>query len=57
MVLGTLLARANEVVSFEELAGVVWDGSPPETARTMMRNYVKRLRRMLGRIRRPHRHP
>src|SRR6187551_1266629 len=47
-VLGTLLVRANEVVSFEELADIVWDGSPPKAARATVRNYVRRLRRALG---------
>ncbi|HEX5495129.1 MAG TPA: tetratricopeptide repeat protein [Mycobacteriales bacterium] len=47
-VLGTLLVRANEIVSFDELADVVWAGSPPPSARATVRNYVRRLRRLLG---------
>ena len=47
-VLGTLLVRANQVVSFEELAEIVWDGSPPRAARATVGNYVKRLRHALG---------
>lgn len=47
-VLGTLLVRANKVVSFDELTELVWDGSPPRTARVTVRNYVRVLRRLLG---------
>jgi DNA-binding SARP family transcriptional activator/tetratricopeptide (TPR) repeat protein len=47
VVLGTLAVQANQVVSFDELAETVWDGSPPPTARVTLRNYVKCLRRLL----------
>ncbi|HTU72336.1 MAG TPA: BTAD domain-containing putative transcriptional regulator [Trebonia sp.] len=47
-VLVALLARANHVVSFDELASAVWGGDPPPTARVTLRNYVKELRRLLG---------
>ena len=47
-VLAALLVRANQVVSFGELAENVWDGAPPPTARVTLRNYVKCLRRLLG---------
>jgi DNA-binding SARP family transcriptional activator/Tfp pilus assembly protein PilF len=47
-VLAALLARANHVVSFDELASAVWEGDPPQTARVTLRNYVKELRRLLG---------
>jgi len=47
-VLAALLARANHVVSFDELASAVWEGAPPPTARVTLRNYVKELRRLLG---------
>ena len=47
IVLGTLAVQANRVVSFDELAETVWDGSPPPTARVTLRNYVKCLRRLL----------
>lgn len=46
-VLAALLARANRVVSFDELAAAVWD-DPPPTARVTLRNYVKELRRLFG---------
>jgi DNA-binding SARP family transcriptional activator/Tfp pilus assembly protein PilF len=48
IVLGTLLVHANQVVSFEQLAEAVWDGVPPDGARVTLRNYVKRLRQILG---------
>lgn len=48
VVLAALLVRANQVVSFDELAEIVWDGCPPPTARVTLRNYVKCLRRLLG---------
>src|SRR5258708_28078249 len=48
VVLAALLVRANQVVSFDELAEIVWDGGPPPTARVTLRNYVKCLRRLLG---------
>ena len=47
-VLAALLVRANQVVSFGELAENVWDGAPPQTARVTLRNYVKCLRQLLG---------
>jgi DNA-binding SARP family transcriptional activator len=47
-VLAALLARANHIVSFDELASAVWEGDPPQTARVTLRNYVKELRRLLG---------
>jgi DNA-binding SARP family transcriptional activator len=47
-VLAALLARANHVVSFDDLASAVWEGEPPQTARVTLRNYVKELRRLLG---------
>jgi DNA-binding SARP family transcriptional activator len=48
VVLAALLVRANQVVSFDELAEIVWDGAPPPTARVTLRNYVKCVRRLLG---------
>jgi DNA-binding SARP family transcriptional activator/tetratricopeptide (TPR) repeat protein len=47
-VLAVLLARANRVVSFGELADAVWDGAPAAGARSTIRNYVKALRQGLG---------
>ena len=46
--LGALLAQANRVVSFEQLAEAVWDSSAPAAARVTLRSYVKRLRQVLG---------
>jgi DNA-binding SARP family transcriptional activator/tetratricopeptide (TPR) repeat protein len=46
--LAALLARAGQVVSFDELAEQLWDGSPPPGARATLRDYVKRLRHELG---------
>ena len=48
VLLAALLLRANEVVAAAELAEAVWEGSPPETARVTLQNYVKRLRHVLG---------
>jgi DNA-binding SARP family transcriptional activator/tetratricopeptide (TPR) repeat protein len=48
VLLAALLLRANEVVAAAELAEAVWEGSPPETARVTLQNYVKRLRQVLG---------
>ena len=41
--------RAGQVVSFDELAELIWDGAPPACARcNSLRGYVKRLRQILG---------
>jgi len=48
VVLAALLRRANQVVSFDELAEALWDSAPPLRARVTLRNYVKRLRQVLG---------
>ena len=48
VLLAALLLRANQVVSAAELAGFIWEGSPPGTARVTLQNYVKRLRQALG---------
>jgi DNA-binding SARP family transcriptional activator/tetratricopeptide (TPR) repeat protein len=47
-VLATLLLRANQFVSFEELIESLWGTSPPASARVTVQNYVKRLRQVLG---------
>lgn len=47
-VLAALLLRTGQVVSFGELAEIVWDGSPPRSAHATLKNYVKRLRQVLG---------
>ncbi len=47
-VLAALALRAGQVVSFDALAGAVWDDAPPPGARVTVRNYVLRLRQLLG---------
>ena len=47
-VLGVLATRAGQVVSFDELAELIWDGAPPAGVRCTVRGYVKRLRQILG---------
>jgi DNA-binding SARP family transcriptional activator/tetratricopeptide (TPR) repeat protein len=48
LVLGALLAHANQPVPTEQLAEIVWDGAPPNKAVTTLRTYVMRLRKDLG---------
>jgi DNA-binding SARP family transcriptional activator len=48
IMLGALLARANQVVSFDQLAEAVWDCPSPDAARVTLRSYMKRLRQVLG---------
>ena len=48
VVLSTLLVHANQVVSFDQLAEAVWGDVPPDGSRVTLRNYVKRLRQILG---------
>jgi DNA-binding SARP family transcriptional activator/Flp pilus assembly protein TadD len=48
VLLATLLLRTGQVVAVDDLAAAVWDGSPPESARVTLQNYVKRLRQALG---------
>jgi DNA-binding SARP family transcriptional activator/tetratricopeptide (TPR) repeat protein len=48
IVLACLALHAGEVVSLDQLVDVLWDGSPPPGARATVRNYVKRLRQLLG---------
>ena len=48
VILATLALRAGQVASYDELAEIVWDGTPPAGARVAIRNYVKRLRQILG---------
>jgi DNA-binding SARP family transcriptional activator len=42
IVLAALARRANQAVSFAELAEAVWDSHPPGDERAALRNYVKR---------------
>ena len=46
--LAILLVRANQTVSFDELADAMWDGAPPPGFRPTLRNYVRLLRQALG---------
>ncbi len=48
VILAALALRAGQVASYDELAEIVWDGAPPAGARVAIRNYVKRLRQILG---------
>ena len=48
LLLAILLMRANQAISFDELADAMWDGEPPPGARATLRNYVRLLRRRLG---------
>jgi DNA-binding SARP family transcriptional activator len=48
VLLAALLVQPGRVVSFDELGEVVWDGTPPPGARATLRNYIKRLRQVLG---------
>ncbi len=47
VLLATLLLSANQVVSLDELAEAMWGSSPPKSARSTLRNYVKCLRKAL----------
>ncbi|MFE6972415.1 BTAD domain-containing putative transcriptional regulator [Streptomyces sp. NPDC057682] len=48
VVLGTLLVRANEVVSVDGLIDELWPDAPPRTAPTTLQVYVSHLRKALG---------
>jgi DNA-binding SARP family transcriptional activator len=48
VLLAALLLRAGVPVPADELAEVMWDGSPPLGATSTLRSYVRRLRRALG---------
>ena len=45
LLLGLLLLRAGEVVSYDRLVQELWDDDPPGTARHTLQGYVHRLRR------------
>nr|CTQ94547.1 FIG01039348: hypothetical protein [Kibdelosporangium sp. MJ126-NF4] len=45
--LAMLLLRPNEVVPVEDILDGLWGEDPPLTARTIVQNYVSRLRRQL----------
>jgi DNA-binding SARP family transcriptional activator len=46
--LAALVVSAGDVVSFDQLAEIVWDGEPPAGSRVTLRNYVMRIRQILG---------
>jgi len=48
VILAALALRPGQVASYDELAEILWDGAPPAGARVAIRNYVKRLRHVLG---------
>jgi DNA-binding SARP family transcriptional activator len=48
ILLAALLLGAGRTISAASLAEALWDASPPRNAATVMRNYVMRLRRVLG---------
>jgi DNA-binding SARP family transcriptional activator/tetratricopeptide (TPR) repeat protein len=48
VILAALALRAGQVASYDELAEIIWDGAPPAGARVAIRNYVKRLRQIMG---------
>jgi DNA-binding SARP family transcriptional activator/Tfp pilus assembly protein PilF len=48
VVLVTLLLKANQVVSADEIAETLWGAAPPPSAQVTIRNYVRRLRVALG---------
>jgi DNA-binding SARP family transcriptional activator/tetratricopeptide (TPR) repeat protein len=47
-VLATLLLHANEVVLIDDLVEALWGALSPPSAEMTVRNYVKRLRQVLG---------
>jgi DNA-binding SARP family transcriptional activator len=46
--LAALAVRAGDVLPTDALAEVIWDGFPPASWHTTLRNYIKRLRFILG---------
>ncbi len=48
VLLALLAVHANHVVSFDEIADTMWNGAPAPGAHATVRNYVLRLRKVLG---------
>jgi DNA-binding SARP family transcriptional activator/tetratricopeptide (TPR) repeat protein len=48
IVVATLLAHANEVVSVDHLIGALWDEHPPDSARVTLQGLLKRIRQCCG---------
>jgi DNA-binding SARP family transcriptional activator len=46
--LGALIARTGQLVSFDRLADLLWNGRPPERVAAALQTCVWRLRRSLG---------
>ncbi|UCM88142.1 AfsR/SARP family transcriptional regulator [Streptomyces marincola] len=46
--LAVLVVRRDTALPVTELVGELWPNQPPETAPALIRNYVMRLRRLLG---------
>ncbi|MEU6235745.1 BTAD domain-containing putative transcriptional regulator [Kitasatospora sp. NPDC047058] len=49
-VLGTLLVRANQVVSVDSLVTELWQDEPPRTATSTLHVYVSQLRKLLDTV-------
>jgi DNA-binding SARP family transcriptional activator/tetratricopeptide (TPR) repeat protein len=50
VILAALLVRVRQVVSSDQLADLVWDGTHPTAARATLRSHVRGLRRALGAV-------
>jgi DNA-binding SARP family transcriptional activator len=48
VVLAALLLHSGHAMSFDELAETIWDDDPGPGAHATIRNYVRRLRKVLG---------
>jgi DNA-binding SARP family transcriptional activator/tetratricopeptide (TPR) repeat protein len=48
IIMAALLLSANTTVSSDKLTQILWEVSPPPSAATAVRNYVMRLRRLVG---------
>ncbi|MGP0027907.1 MAG: AfsR/SARP family transcriptional regulator [Streptosporangiaceae bacterium] len=46
-VLALLLVRANQVVSIDDLIGLLWDLDPPRSAINVIHKYIGAIRRLL----------
>ncbi|MFF3249263.1 BTAD domain-containing putative transcriptional regulator [Streptomyces sp. NPDC002870] len=49
VMLSLLALEANRVVPLDRLVDVLWEGVPPEHARTVVHGHISALRRLLGR--------
>jgi len=46
--LAALALQCRDVVTTDALADIVWDGRPPESWQTTIRNYIKQIRVAIG---------